>query len=909
MSTVIVVRADLEGDPTNLIKAFQDSEKAARDFAAKTRIESNKVSTAWDGIISNLQSAQKTTSEFGTKTSELGSKLTSNITKPALIATTALAGIAAVGGWNRLVAIENATKSIESLGYSATDAAKIINTDVLAAVEGTAFSLAEAGTQAGAALASGIPPGRELTAQLKLIADATTRSTTDFSSMAQMLNQVEGSGKLTADMINRFTENGLFVLPMLQKEFGKTADEIRDMVSRGEIDSKTFARVLEENVGGAALLSGDTAQGAFANLRTAISNLGATALNDVFPLIKDAMMDLTAVFKSPEIKESLKEIGVIVADVFTQVVSFIKDAITWFAALDPGMQSFLLGLAAAAIAAGPVLVVVGKLATGISAVMGVFALAAGVIKGFTLATQGAAAVQAALAGATKGVAAAIKVGTAIQWLWNAALTANPIGIIIMAIAALVAALVWFFTQTDLGREIWANFTQFLTEAWTNIVNVATTVWTAVSTFFVDLWTGIVDTFTTAWDTISSFVTGVWTSISTFFSDLWATVTGVFTAAWEGIVAFLTPIFEFIAGLIQIYIEIWVNVFIVFAAILKTIWDGIVAVVTTVWNAIVEFITPIVTAIVEYVVTTFQQFVATWVAIWQSIVDFFTMIWNALVAFFTPIIQWISDVITTVVSGVSAYWQYSWGQISSFFASVWQGMVDFFTPIINFISSTISSVVSTIQGIWTSVWSSISSFFSSIWTNMVNAVSNAVGAIGRWVSGIYDTVMGVFSSVGTWLTSAGSDMIRGLWNGISDMFGWITDQIGGFMNGIVDWAKDVLGIASPSKVMMEVGFDTGRGIAVGLDKSHKMIVDASMNLIPDVPDPKKLTGAWTGAGDGGYGVPPWMQGGSAGQGGAGTGTVINIEIKVQGGSGADIDAMVDQMMDKLRFELGGVVSVP
>jgi len=49
--------------------------------------------------------------------------------------------------------------------------------------------------------------------------------------------------------------------------------------------------------------------------------------------------------------------------------------------------------------------------------------------------------------------AATAVGTAIQWLFNAALTANPVGIVVVAIAALVAGLVWFFTQTEAGRKI------------------------------------------------------------------------------------------------------------------------------------------------------------------------------------------------------------------------------------------------------------------------------------------------------------------------------------------------------------------------------------------------------------------------------------------------------------------------
>jgi hypothetical protein len=52
--------------------------------------------------------------------------------------------------------------------------------------------------------------------------------------------------------------------------------------------------------------------------------------------------------------------------------------------------------------------------------------------------------------------------TLAQMGFNAALIANPIGLVIAAVAALVAGLIWFFTQTKLGQQIWSTFTSFLT---------------------------------------------------------------------------------------------------------------------------------------------------------------------------------------------------------------------------------------------------------------------------------------------------------------------------------------------------------------------------------------------------------------------------------------------------------------
>ncbi|WP_037182591.1 hypothetical protein [Rhodococcoides fascians] len=48
---------------------------------------------------------------------------------------------------------------------------------------------------------------------------------------------------------------------------------------------------------------------------------------------------------------------------------------------------------------------------------------------------------------------ATAVATGVQWAFNAALSANPIGLIVIAITALVGGLIWFFTQTEIGQKI------------------------------------------------------------------------------------------------------------------------------------------------------------------------------------------------------------------------------------------------------------------------------------------------------------------------------------------------------------------------------------------------------------------------------------------------------------------------
>lgn len=431
--------------------------------------------------------------------------------------------------------------------------------------------------------------------------------------------------------------------------------------------------------------------------------------------------------------------------------------------------------------------------------------------------------------------AVTKAGTAVQLALNAAWNANPIGIVITAITALVGALVWFFTQTEVGRKAWSAFTQWLGDAWNKVCEVGKAVWEGLASFFSGLWEGISSVAQSVWGSISSFFTGIWDGVSSAWNTVWNGVKTVFEAVWNGIMAFvqavIMPIGEFIK-----------NVFIVVAAVFVTIWNGIKTVWETVWNALVTFFTPIIEGISNTITTVCTFISETWNTVWTAINEFFQNIWNGIVAFFTPIIDGIANTINTVVNAVKSTWDSVWGAISNFFQTVWNAMVAVYSPIIEGIKNTISSVINAISNTWNSIWGGISSFFTGIWDGMKNAVGNAIGWIGDKIGGIKDTVMGALSDAGSWLFDTGKNLIQGLINGIGDMFGWVKDKICSLGSNVLSWAKGVLGIGSPSKIFAQYGRWLDEGLAIGIgdaanqvgkamDEMTGMVVDVGLGMTP------------------------------------------------------------------------------
>ena len=418
-------------------------------------------------------------------------------------------------------------------------------------------------------------------------------------------------------------------------------------------------------------------------------------------------------------------------------------------------------------------------------------------------------------GKISGLSTAAKAaGGGIKGL-SSALGLGPWGLIATAIAAVVSALVWFFTQTEVGRKAWAAFTQWLGDAWNKVCEVGKAVWEGLASFFSGLWEGISSVAQSVWGGISSFFTGIWDGVSSVWNTVWNGVKTVFEAVWGFIQAYvqnvIMPIGEFIK-----------NAFIVVAAVFVTIWNGIKAVWETVWNAIVAFFTPIIQGIADTITTACTFISETWTTVWTAVSEFFQSVWQGIVAFFTPIIEGIATTISTVVNAVKATWTSVWNAISSFSQNIWNSIVDFFTPIINGIRSTITNAVNAIKSTWTSVWSSISSFFSGIWNGMRNAVGNAVGFIGDKVRGIKATVMNALSGAGNWLVDTGRNLIQGLINGIGDMFGWVKDKICSLGSNILGWAKGVLGIGSPSRIFKQYGQWLDEGLAIGIDDAASRV---------------------------------------------------------------------------------------
>mgnify|MGYP003116006290 CR=1 FL=1 len=449
------------------------------------------------------------------------------------------------------------------------------------------------------------------------------------------------------------------------------------------------------------------------------------------------------------------------SEVFTAaepVVEKVTELAQSFADADPKTQKIILGVAAAAAALGPFLMVLGKVISAarvfIGIGKGVFSAASSVASGATKAANGVGRLvggfrnanvanstfsgklgtlggklRSAVSGIGNGakafgnwsktaavataktvahtaatvaskaaavaVAAAQKIWAAAQWALNAAMSANPIGLIIGLIAALVAGVVYAYTNFEWFR---------------NIVDGA--------------WQGIQQAASFAWNSV---------------------IKPVFDAIWGFIQSQLVPVFQ------------------AYLSVVQTVWNGIVAAVQWAWNSVIK-------------------------PIWDALYGFVA---NTLI----PAFQTYLSIVQNVWSGIAGAVQWAW---SSVIAPVW-------TAIYSFLAGTLTGAFNGLSSVVGAVWGAISGAISGAWGGIQYVFGLIGGAIENMKSGfrtISDVVSTVFGALTGPINSAISG-VKSFWN----------STLGGKGFSAPDWVPGIGGKGFTIPMLAAGGDITGAGLAV------------------------------------------------------------------------------------------------
>lgn len=368
-------------------------------------------------------------------------------------------------------------------------------------------------------------------------------------------------------------------------------------------------------------------------------------------------------------------------------------------------------------------------------------------------------------GIVTAVGIALKLASLAEMAFNAVFSLNPVILIIAGITALIAALAYFFTQTEAGKKAWKSFCDVATAAW----NAFYPIIKPAIDMIVDAWNGLVQAVQTAWQmlqpvfsalvqafqafmptikmiaevigvvlvgaivavvyAVAGLITGIMTIITTLMPLIQAAI-GIIQAALSAIMYLIGALVSGFAGSLSGLIQI-----------AQSIWDGVVAVFQGGWQ------------VLKGVFDVFMGIITgNWTQAWNGIKAIFSGIWTAL-------------------SGVA---QAGWGALKGIFSAG----VGFIKGVMHFsLSAEGEAIMNSLLGGLKSAWESVKSF---------------VGGIGKWIK----AHKGPISVDRRLLIPAGHAIMNGLGNGLVDGFSDVQKSVLAMNKQIADAMQpDVSGFAN------------------------------------------------------------------------------------------------------------------
>lgn len=116
-------------------------------------------------------------------------------------------------------------------------------------------------------------------------------------------------------------------------------------------------------------------------------------------------------------------------------------------------------------------------------------------------------------------------------------------------------------------------------------------------------------------------------------------------------------------------------------------------------------------------------------------------------------------------------------------------------------------------------------------SLVKGLAQNLPELLRGTLALVDTIISAFLDSLPDIIEVGKDIVRGLWEGIKAMASWIGEKISGFVGGLVDGVKGVLGIHSPSRVFAGIGQNMALGLGQGFEKQMQSVTAGIQNAIP------------------------------------------------------------------------------
>lgn len=569
---------------------------------------------------------------------------------------------------------------------------------------------------------------KDLSQAVLTLQDAFNASDASIENFSTQWAQMVGNGKASAqDMLS--IQN---VFPKFRQELLKyerdathnknlTMQQMNDMMSQGKISSKAMNDVL--------IGMGHKYQDATKNFTNTLDGMGRI-IKTTAPRLLGAMIEPFTKAQNPIYKavsnwvsdpRTLKEFqnaGKNIANTFNSALNGLSTAFRGLGqVMGPIMKSFGSGAwigfstTLKAIAEGLVTITsfAGKVAssiTGISKQLGFLKVQQAAAKALGVAFGGLVAVITTYKTVSLASTAVTKTFAAAQ---AAVMDANPIGLVVLAITALVGAFVLAYKHIKPFRDI------------VNKTGEA-----------------IKKLFTGKYDWEKAFGKGL-SKLGKSFQNFAKKIPQFFKGVGKAIIKTIV---------IGLALPVGIGITLM-KPLIKPLQNSTKSLIKTVqkqWQSFSKWLGKL-----------FDPVAKLWNRVWNGWARIFSTVWKSLEKTASSGMKAIERLISPAVKAIEKVWVTSWNAIASFFSGIWRTITSLGGNGMRMLHSAIAGPLNTISSIWRSVWNSISSFFRGIWNGIKQAAANGMNGVINVINagiGAINKVWSFFTGHGTGLKELG-----------------------------------------------------------------------------------------------------------------------------------------------------------
>ena len=395
MDSVLKFLIKLQADGGNVLTVSRQTSNQLDEISRKARVTGTRLREAFS--FSSLKSSLMSIPGMGL------------LTNPYALTAGAVGAITKIGA-----EAEQTSVAFTTLVGSETKAKGMLD-EIAKFAAASPFGKLDLTENAKTILNFGVETGKVLPL-LKQLGDISGGNKDRLQSLSLVLGQVSAAGRLQGQDNLQFINAGFNPLQELAKMTGKSYAELQDKMSKGQITFENVTQAIRHATGAGGKFFGmmekqsQTAAGKFATVKDIVIQQAVDIYGKLQPLIS-------------KILDLLIKIVPVISSGIMKVIHGIEHVI-----------DFVL-----------------RFKTEIGYLAAVIGVAAVVFNAHAIAMMGYAAVMGVITAATR-------IWTAVQWLLNVAMSANPIGLIIIGIAALVAAVVYCWNK-------FAGFRAFILTMW------------------------------------------------------------------------------------------------------------------------------------------------------------------------------------------------------------------------------------------------------------------------------------------------------------------------------------------------------------------------------------------------------------------------------------------------------------